>query len=243
MMNEVKVLQATRTNPNSRARSREGGFQVEQIRVAAYCRVSTDGEEQLGSFESQKTYYEKVISENKEWVMAGIFADEAVSGTKTDKRVEFLRMIDACQKGEIDMILTKSISRFARNTMDTLRYVRMLKERNVAVLFEKENLNTVDMNGEMLLTILSSLAQQEVESLSGNVNKGLQMKMSMGELIGFSGCVGYDYHPEDKSISVNQEEAETVRTIYDLYIQGYGADTIAKRLVELGYKNKKGEVR
>lgn len=241
-MKQVQVLQATRTAPNSRGRSKNGGTQIDRIRVAAYCRVSTDGDEQLGSFENQKAYYEKLISENKEWVMAGIFADEGISGTKTEKRTEFLKMIDQCQNGEVDMILTKSISRFARNTMDTLRYVRMLNEKNIAVFFEKENLNTMDMNGEMLLTILSSLAQQEVESLSGNVNKGLQMKMSMGELIGFNGCFGYDYHPEDKSITVNREEAVSVQMIYDLYLQGYGSDTIAKRLMELGIRNKKGEI-
>ena len=244
LMNEVQVLEAKRTTPNSRGRSRDGAMVVksERIRVAAYCRVSTDGDEQLGSFESQKLYYEQKISENHEWVNAGIFADEAITGTKTDKREGFLDMIDKCQSGEIDLILTKSISRFARNTVDTLNYVRMLKGKNIAVIFEKENLNTLDMNGEMLLTILSSLAQQEVESLSQNVKMGLKMKMKRGELIGFNGCLGYDYNPDDKSLSINEEEAEIVRSIYDLYLQGYGTTTIANRLVELGIKNKKGEV-
>lgn len=137
---------------------------------------------------------------------------------------------------------TKSISRFARNTVDTLNHVRMLRDRNIAVFFEKENINTLDMNGELLLTIMSSLAQQEVESLSQNVKMGLQMKMKRGELIGFNGCFGYDYDPETKTISVNEVEAEVVRMIYDLYLQGYGTTTIAKRLMDLGIKNKKGEV-
>lgn len=140
------------------------------------------------------------------------------------------------------MILTKSISRFARNTVDTLNHVRMLRDRNIAVFFEKENINTLDMNGELLLTIMSSMAQQEVESLSQNVKIGLQMKMKRGELIGFDGCFGYDYDPETKTISVNETEAEVVRMIYDLYRQGYGTTTIAKRLMDLGIKNKKGEV-
>lgn len=118
--------------------------------------------------------------------MAGIFADEAVTGTKVDKREGFQEMIRKCQHGEIDMILTKSISRFSRNTSDTIKYVRMLRDKHIAILFEKENINTLDMNGEMLLTILSSLAQQEMESLSGNVKMGLQMKMKRGELIGFN---------------------------------------------------------
>lgn len=245
-MSEVQVLEKTRITPNSRSRSGNqnghGPLRVDRIRVAAYCRVSTDDDEQLGSFESQKLYYEEKISANKEWVNAGIFADEAITGTKTDKRSGFQEMISRCQNGEIDMILTKSISRFARNTVDTLNHVRMLRDRNIAVFFEKENINTLDMNGELLLTIMSSLAQQEVESLSQNVKMGLQMKMKRGELIGFNGCFGYDYDPETKTISVNEAEVEVVRMIYDLYLQGYGTTTIAKRLMDLGIKNKKGKV-
>ena len=245
-MSEVQVLEKTRIAPNSRSRignqNGHGPLRVDRIRVAAYCRVSTDDDEQLGSFESQKLYYEEKISANKEWMNAGIFADEAITGTKTDKRSGFQEMISRCQNGEIDMILTKSISRFARNTVDTLNHVRMLRDRNIAVFFEKENINTLDMNGELLLTIMSSLAQQEVESLSQNVKMGLQMKMKRGELIGFNGCFGYDYDPETKTISVNEAEAEVVRMIYDLYLQGYGTTTIAKRLMDLGIKNKKGEV-
>lgn len=241
-MSEVQVLQKTKIVPNGRNRGSTGALKIDRIRVAAYCRVSTDDDEQLGSFESQKLYYEQKIASNKDWVNAGIFADEAVTGTKTDKRSGFQDMIAHCHNGEIDMILTKSISRFARNTVDTLNYVRMLRDRNIAIFFEKENINTLDMNGELLLTIMSSLAQQEVESLSQNVKMGLQMKMKRGELIGFNGCYGYDYHTEDKSITVNEEEAEIVRMIYDMYLEGYGTTTIAKRLMELGIKNKKGEV-
>ncbi len=241
-MSKVEILEATRTAPNSRGRTRGEAIRINRIRVAAYCRVSTDDDDQLGSFESQKLYYEEKIQANPEWVNAGIFADEAITGTKVDKREGFQAMIQKCQNGEIDMILTKSISRFARNTLDTLQYVRMLRERNIAIFFEKENINTMDMNGELLLTIMSSLAQQEVESLSQNVKMGLKMKMKRGELIGFNGCLGYDYHPEDKTLTVNEEEAEIVRFIYDMYLQGYGTTTIANRLTEMGKKNKKGEV-
>ena len=202
-MSDVKVFEATRSGPNSRRRVKSTGFQApERIRVAAYVRVSTDDDEQLGSFESQKSYYEDKIRENKEWAMAGIFADEAITGTNVNKREQFLEMIDRCMAGEIDMILTKSISRFARNTLDTLNYVRMLKDKNIAVIFEKENIDTLTMNGELMLTILSSLAQQEVESLSSNVKMGLAMKMQRGEMVGFNGCLGYDYHPEDKSMTI-----------------------------------------
>ena len=240
-MKQVQVLEATKAAPNSNGR-RTTGIQIERIRVAAYCRVSTDGDEQLGSFESQKAYYEQKIKQNKEWVSAGIFADEAITGTKVDKREGFQEMIRKCQNGEIDMILTKSISRFSRNTQDIIKYVRMLRDRNIAIVFEKENINTLDMNGEMLLTILSSLSQGEVESLSENVKMGLKMKMKRGELVGFNGCLGYDYHPDTKSITVNEQEAETARFIYDMYLQGYGSSTIAKRLTEMGVKNKRGTV-
>ena len=240
-MKQDQVLEATKAAPNSNGR-RTAGIQIERIRVAAYCRVSTDGDEQLGSFESQKAYYEQKIKQNKEWVSAGIFADEAITGTKVDKREGFQEMIRKCQNGEIDMILTKSISRFSRNTQDIIKYVRMLRDRNIAIVFEKENINTLDMNGEMLLTILSSLSQGEVESLSENVKMGLKMKMKRGELVGFNGCLGYDYHPDTKSITVNEQEAETVRFIYNMYLQGYGSSTIAKRLTEMGVKNKLGKV-
>ena len=240
-MKQVQVVEATKAAPNSNGR-RTAGIQIERIRVAAYCRVSTDGDEQLGSFESQKAYYEQKIKQNKEWVSAGIFADEAITGTKVDKREGFQEMIRKCQNGEIDMILTKSISRFSRNTQDIIKYVRMLRDRNIAIVFEKENINTLDMNGEMLLTILSSLSQGEVESLSENVKMGLKMKMKRGELVGFNGCLGYDYHPDTKSITVNEQEAETVRFIYNMYLQGYGSSTIAKRLTEMGVKNKLGKV-
>ena len=240
-MKQDQVLEATKAAPNSNGR-RTAGIQIERIRVAAYCRVSTDGDEQLGSFESQKAYDEQKIKQNKEWVSAGIFADEAITGTKVDKREGFQEMIRKCQNGEIDMILTKSISRFSRNTQDIIKYVRMLRDRNIAIVFEKENINTLDMNGEMLLTILSSLSQGEVESLSENVKMGLKMKMKRGELVGFNGCLGYDYHPDTKSITVNEQEAETVRFIYNMYLQGYGSSTIAKRLTEMGVKNKLGKV-
>lgn len=237
--NKVHIIEGTGKSPNSKRRE---AIRIERTRVAAYVRVSTDDDNQLGSFESQKLYYEEKIGSNIEWVNAGIFADEAITGTKTDKRTGFQEMITRCQNGEIDLILTKSISRFARNTLDTLNYVRMLKDRNIAIFFEKENINTLDMNGELLLTIMSSLAQQEVESLSQNVKMGLHMKMKRGELIGFNGCYGYDYHRDTKTITINHEEAEVVRMIYDLYLQGYGTSTIAKRLEELGIKNKKGIV-
>ena len=143
--------------------------------------------------------------------------------------------------GDIDMIVTKSISRFARNTLDTLKYVRMLKEKGIAVFFEEENINTLTMDGELRLVILSSVAQQEVENISANVKKGLKMKMQRGELVGFQGCLGYDYHPEDKTITVNEEEAEMVRFIFESYAGGeMTTPKIENALYEMGWRNYKG---
>lgn len=216
---------------------------ITRKRVAAYVRVSTNGEEQIQSFNSQKQYYQDKIDSNKEWVMVGIYADEGITGTKTTKREQFLKMIDDCMNGLIDIVITKSVSRFSRNLVDTRQYTRMLKVKGVTVIFEKENIDTSKMESEMQLSLLSALAQNEVESLSQNVTMGVQMKMSRGELMGFNGCLGYDYNPEDKSITINEAEAETVRLIYDLYLQGYGAYRIAKELTRLGKVNKKGKVK
>lgn len=237
---EVKVIKAS-DEPIIRDRRKIGKpLKLERKRVAAYVRVSTDGEEQLQSFKSQKEYYQDKISQNKDWVMVGIYADEGITGTKTKKRDNFLKMIDDCMNGLIDIVLTKSISRFSRNLVDTIQYVRMLKEKGITIIFEKENINTSTMESEMQLALLSTLAQNEVESLSANVKLGVKMKMKRGEMMGFNGCLGYDYHQEDKSISVNPEEAEIVKFIFDRYIQGYGASTIANELRKLGKLNKKG---
>lgn len=135
--------------------------QLRRLRVAAYCRVSTDEEEQESSYNIQIDYYTDLIQNNPEWIFVGIYADEGITGTSTKKRDDFKRLIRDCMAGRIDLIITKSISRFARNTLDCLMYVRKLKEIGVAVYFEKENLNTMDENSEMVLTILSSLAQEE----------------------------------------------------------------------------------
>lgn len=204
-----------------------------RLRVAAYARVSTDLEDQLNSLESQVKYYNEKINENNEWLFVEVYADESISGTQDYKRSNFMRMIQDSLNGKIDLILTKSISRFARNTLDTLKYVRMLKEKNVAILFEEENINTLEMAGELLLTILSSVAQQESETISSHVKLGLKMKQQRGELIGYNGCLGYNYDKESKSISVNEEEAEIVKYIFNRYAQGVGSSIIAKELTNM----------
>lgn len=237
-MKDVEIIKANRTMTD-----RNKTHSLQLLRVGAYCRVSTDSEDQLNSYKSQVTYYTNLIKKNKEWVFADIYADEAITGTQVNKRTDFQRLINDCMNGELDMVITKSISRFARNTLDTLKYVRMLKEKNVAVYFEDEKINTLTMDGELLLVVLSSVAQQEVENISANVKKGLKMKMSRGELVGFQGCLGYDYHPEDKSITINEEEAEIVKYIFNRYVEGAGGSIIGRELENLGYKTKRGSSR
>ena len=171
----VKVIQATKKTQKNKA-----GEEEHKLRVAAYCRVSTDSEEQETSYEAQCRHYTEYISKNPEWEMAGIYADEGISGTQAGKRPEFLRMIEDCEKGEIDFIITKSISRWARNTLDSLNYIRKLKDLGIPVLFEKENINTLDARGELLITIMSSIAQQESQSISQNVRMGIQYHMQQG---------------------------------------------------------------
>ena len=231
-MREVQVLQATKTAPNSRGRNNNYAVQIDRIRVAAYCRVSTDGDEQLGSFESQKLYYEEKIRKNKEWAMAGIFADEAITGTKIDKREGFQEMIRKCLNGEIDMILTKSISRFSRNTPDTIKYVRMLRDKNIAIMFEKENINTLDSTGELLFTILSSLAQDESRNISENCKWGIRTKFKNGEMhLNTFKFLGYD-KDENGKLVINKEQAKTVRRIYRDFLIGINPAQIAKELTE-----------
>ncbi|MFT9493996.1 recombinase family protein [Anaerosolibacter sp.] len=237
-MANVQVIEASKSSRRQRSR-----FMENQLRVAAYCRVSTDSEEQKTSYQSQVLHYRQLVETKPEWDLVDIYADEAISGTQTNKRMEFQRMINDAIDGKIDLIITKSISRFARNTLDTLKYVRLLKEKNVAIMFEKENINTLTMNGEMLLVILSSLAQQESESISANVTMGLKMKMKRGEMVGYNGCLGYDYDPETKTISVNEEEAEIVKYIFKRYVEGAGCFVIAKELSNLGYRTRKGSTR
>ena len=231
---EVEVIKAN--NPfDETAKVRK----IDRLRVAAYCRVSTDDEDQIKSYNSMVKYYTELIKNNNQWIFAGVYADKAITGTKVDKREDFQRLIQDCMDGKIDMVIAKSLPRFARNTLDTLKYVRMLKEKGIAVYFEVEKINTMK-DGEFLMTILSSVAQQEVENTSAYVKKGLKMKMKRGELVGFQGCLGYDYDVATKSLSINEEGAKTVRYIFDRYVSGAGSTMIARELNEQGITTIKG---
>ena len=211
-----------------------------QLRVAAYCRVSTDDEEQLTSYEAQKTYYTDKIMTNPEWTMAGIFADEGLSGVSTAKRAEFNRMIKKCRQGKIDIVLAKSISRFARNTLDCIKYIRALKALGVAVIFEKENINTMEMDSELLLTMMGAFAQAESESIGANVRWGVQEAMRQGKAyIRYDNFYGYE-EGEDGKPKIVPNEAEVIRRIYKSYLAGQSLRMIKDALESEGIPNAKG---
>ncbi len=191
-----------------------------QLRVAAYCRVSTEEEEQASSYEAQCQYYTDKIMSNKEWTMAGIFADEGISGTSTKKRTEFLRMIRQCKQKKIDLILTKSIQRFARNTLDCINYTRILRQLGIGVLFEKENINSLPPDSEFMITMYGAMAQSESESISGNVKWGKKRAMEAGKVsIAYKNLYAYEKGADGKPIPI-PAQAEIVRELYTRYLAG-----------------------
>ena len=190
------------------------------LRVAAYCRVSTDSEEQLSSYENQLSYYTEKIMKEPGWTMAGVFADEGITGTSTCKRKEFLRMIRQCRQGKIDMILAKSVSRFARNTVDTLNFTRELRSLGIPVIFEEQNINSIYPESEFLITLHGAFAQAESESTSSRVRWGKRQAMKSGHVaMQYKQLLGYEKGPDGKPRIV-PEQAETVRFIYDRYLAG-----------------------
>lgn len=212
-----------------------------KLRVAAYCRVSTELEEQESSYEAQVEYYTRKIQETENWKLAGIYADDGKSATNTKKRDDFKSMIKDAEGGKIDMILTKSVSRFARNTVDSLLTIRKLKEKNVAVIFEKEGVNTLDGTGEILITILSSLAQEESRNISENTRWGVARRFENGKMIvNHNKFMGYTKN-ENGDLVIVQEEAEIVRLIFRLYLEGYSAKKISQYLEENGIKTATGQ--
>lgn len=204
-----------------------------QKRVCAYCRVSTDSREQQNSFSVQLAYYKSLIENHEDWQFAGIYADEARSGTKLQKRDDFLRMMKDCEDGKIDMIITKSVTRFARNTVDSIQAIRRLKELSVAVFFEKESINSLSEKSEQMLTILSSLAQGEAESVSTNNKWAVVKRFQDGTFILGTPAYGYT-KDENGELVIQAEEAEVVRRIFREYLNGKGTYAIAKDLSEEG---------
>lgn len=207
-----------------------------QVRVAAYCRVSTEQESQAGSYTRQVTYYREKIERREDWTLAGIYADEGVSGTGKKKRDGFLTLLQDCEEGKVDLILTKTISRFARNTVDLLTAIRDLKNRNIAVYFEKEHINTLDSTGEILITILSSQAQEESRNISENVRWSIRQKFEKGEvMINHNHFMGYD-KDADGRLEVIPAEAEAIREMFRLYLSDYSCLFIARWLEQHGIK-------
>ncbi len=214
---------------------------TQKRRVAAYARVSTDKEEQESSFEAQVNYYTKLIRSNPEWIFVEVYADEGISGTSTKKREGFTRMIDDALAGRIDLIMTKSVSRFARNTVDSLTTVRKLKEKGVEVFFEKENIYTLDSKGELLITIMSSLAQEEARNISENTAWGRRKQFAEGKhSLAYKHFLGFDKGP-DGGLVVNEEQAKTVRRIYSEFLAGQSPFQIAKHLTADGIKTPGGK--
>ena len=213
----------------------------QQLRVAAYCRVSTEQEEQQNSYQVQIAYYTDLINRKKEWSLVGIFADEGISGTQTKKRTEFNRMIRMCKNKKIDLVITKSISRFARNTVDCLEYVRQLKNLGIGVIFEKENINTLTMTSEFMIALYGSFAQAESESISKNVSWGKEKAYREGKVqFQYQNLLGYRKGTDGKP-EIVPEEAETVKLIYKLFLDGYSMTNIKKTLESKGILTAKGK--
>ena len=208
-------------------------------KVAAYARVSMESERLQHSLSAQVSYYSSLIQQNPAWEYAGVYADDGITGTKTNDRTEFNRMIADCEAGKIDIILTKSISRFARNTVDLLNAVRHLKELGISVQFEKEHIDSLSEDGELMLTLLASFAQEEVRSLSDNVKWGTRKRFEKGIPNGRFQIYGYRW--DGDHLVVEPEEAKIVKLIYDNFLNGLSAESTEKQLEEMGVKSYKGQ--
>ncbi len=208
-------------------------------KVAAYARVSSGKEAMLNSLSAQVSYYSQMIQGNSQWEYVGVYADEAMTGTK-DKRAQFQKLLEDCREGKVDMIFTKSVSRFARNTLILLEVIRELKELNVDVYFEKENIHSISGDGELMLTILASFAQAESLSVSENCKWRIRKSFSQGELVNFRFMFGYTVNK--KEITINEEEATIVRMIFKDYLDGMGTPLIAKKLRDMEVERPRGGI-
>lgn len=231
---KVRVIEPT-VKPKVTANS------YRQLRVAAYCRVSTQMEEQLNSYEVQKNYYTEKINSEPKWKLVGIFADKGITGTSALKRDEFQKMIRMCKRKQIDMIITKSISRFSRNTVDCLNYVRMLRQLDVDVFFEEQGIHSKDAGAEFYITIYGSIAQSESENISANVRWGIQQRAKEGKVhFAYSRFLGYKEGPDGKPM-IEEEQADTVKFIFNEYLLGSSLADIAKSLTAKGIKTPSGK--
>lgn len=231
MAKKVTTIPATRNLFDSKPL-----INSERRKVAGYARVSTDTDEQATSYDAQMEYYTKYISAHLDWVFVGMYSDDGITATNKNHREGFNKMIEDALAGKIDLIVTKSVSRFARNTVDSLTTVRQLKEKGIEVYFEKENIWTLDAKGELLITIMSSLAQEESRSISENTTWGKRRSFEEGKAsVGFKWFLGYDRGPNGEFV-VNEEQAKTVRYIYKRFLDGMSAYAVCKELMQMGIK-------
>ena len=232
MAKKVRTISATLNRFNS-----EPVTATRKRKTAGYARVSTDQEEQATSYETQMRYYRNYVHSREDWEFVGMYSDDGITATNTKRCDGFNLMINDALSDKIDLIITKSISQFARNTVDSLTKIRKLKDKGVEVYFEKENIWTLDSKGELLITIMSSLAQEESRSISENTTWGKRKQFANGKSsVGYSWFLGYD-----KDFKINEEQAHTVRLIYKLFISGLSLYTITKELVNRGIKSPSGK--
>ncbi len=230
MMQTQPAPKLVRIIPPKPEFSGENRIDIRPKRVAAYCRVSTDKEQQEHSFETQKEMYTEMIMMKPNWQMAGIYADEGITGTIAKKRPDFMRMIEDCRKGKIDLIITKSVSRFSRNNLDCLLYVRELKEMGIPIIFEKEGINTLQVSSELLITLFSGLSQAESESISMNVKIGKRQSLKNGNVpFSYKSFLGYRKGADGKP-EIDEEQAVIIRRIFAEYLAGKSLLDIAKGL-------------
>ena len=226
--------------PAKLTRNIPGKSANQKLRVAAYCRVSTDSEEQINSYKNQLAYYTEKIGGNPAWKMAGIYADEGITGTSMKHREDFKRMLRACREGRIDLILCKSVSRFGRNSVDVFRTIRALRERNIGVLFEKEAVDTRSMNSELILAFHSAFSQSESESIRENVRRGLHMAYAQGTVTIPSNTYGF-CEGENGGIAIDPEQAQVIRSIYQWFLDGGSLQMIGKRLESQNVLSPRGK--
>lgn len=227
--------------PDYHVNSYDGSDLGKYIRVAAYCRVSTELDEQIESFEMQEQYYTRLILSRPSWKLMGIYADKGISGTQRKQRIGFERMIRHCEEGKIDRIICKSISRFARNTVDLLETVRKLKQLGIGVIFEKEGIDTLSIESEFILSTIAAIAQDESRSISENMTWSFKKRFQQGIPV-FKRILGYNIEKKGvkKVITINEKEAAIVREIYDLKLKGMNYTDIARLMIKKGYKNIRG---
>lgn len=215
--------------------------ETRKLRVAAYCRVSSDSSDQLNSFMAQTNYYSALISGKENWTMADIYADAGITGTSAEKRPDFQRLLSDCRKGHVDKILVKSISRFARNTKECLEITRELKGIGVSVCFEEQNIDTARMTGELLTAVFAAISQKESESISGNMRWSYKRRMESGDFITCKAPFGYLL--KGRTLEINEPEAEVIRSIFRQYLMGMSMDEIAAQVTTLGIPTRDGKER